>query len=204
MICPLQTEIGKYIEVEQIDVRDTFGRQYVIKSRAGSEAGKDVPFGQRWQMYTNAPSGTYKGSDSDGFMFPPSLVRTIEGEPLEEVDILRDEMANMVWGVESKIQDGCGSSIDAGLLASEVGQFIDDANEEAVKKATGTGERKRTAVKRERKVDVTKGRLLNDYRVLLEGLGAQVEPLKTEAEMHFTFEGASYTVKLIKHRPPKA
>ena len=136
MICPLQTEIGKYIEVEKIDVRDTFGRKYEILSRAGSEASKEVPFGQRWQMYTNAPSGTYKGSDSDGFMFPPSLDRTIEGDPLEEVDILRDEMANMVWGVESKIQDGCGSSLDAGLLASEVGQFIDDANEDAVKKAT--------------------------------------------------------------------
>ena len=136
MICPLQTEIGKYIEVEIVNVLDTFGRSHVINRRAGSEDSKDVDFGQRWQMYTNAPSDTYKDSDSDGLMFPPSLERTIEGEPLEEVSILRDEMANMVWGVENKIQDGCGSSLDAGLLASEVGEFIDEANDEAVKKAT--------------------------------------------------------------------
>ena len=136
MICPLQTEIGKYIEVENVKVLDTFGRMYVINSRAGANDSKDVVFGQRWQMYINAPFDTTKNSNPDGLMFPPSLVQTIEGEPIEEVSILRDEMANMVWGVENKIQDGCGSSLDAGLLASEVGQFIDTSNEEAVKKAT--------------------------------------------------------------------
>ena len=90
------------------------------------------------------------------------------------------------------------------MTSKEVNSDLTADQKKAMKKATNTGTKKRTAVKRERKVDETKGRLLNDYRVLLEGLGAQVEPLKTEAEMHFTFEGASYTVKLIKHRPPKA
>ena len=74
----------------------------------------------------------------------------------------------------------------------------------AMKEATKTGTRKRTDVKRERKVDETKKTILNGFRVYLEGKGATVEALKTEAEMHFDFEGASYTVKLIKHRPPKA
>ncbi len=90
------------------------------------------------------------------------------------------------------------------MTSKEVNSDLTADQKKAMKKATNTGTKKRTAVKRERKVDEIKGRLLNDYRVLLEGLGAQVEPLKTEAEMHFTFEGASYTVKLIKHRPPKA
>lgn len=73
----------------------------------------------------------------------------------------------------------------------------------AAKAVSGTGTRKRTEVKRERKVDETKKRLINDYRIVLEGLGATVEPLTTEAEMHFTFQGDSYTVKLIKHRKGK-
>lgn len=73
----------------------------------------------------------------------------------------------------------------------------------ARKDATKIGTRKRTEVKRERKVDEIKKRLLNGFRVYLEGSGAVVEPLKTEAEMNFKFEGADYTVKLIKHRPPK-
>lgn len=57
--------------------------------------------------------------------------------------------------------------------------------------------------KRERKVDLIKQKILNGFRIYLEGSGAEVEPLKTEAEMHFTFDDAQYTVKLVKHRPPK-
>lgn len=54
-----------------------------------------------------------------------------------------------------------------------------------------------------RKVDETKKRFINCIRVLLEGLFAEVEPLKNESELHFTYEGEKYTIKLIKHRPPK-
>lgn len=90
------------------------------------------------------------------------------------------------------------------MTSKEVNSDLTADQKKAMKKATNTGTKKRTAVKRERKVDETKKRFLTDYKVLLEGLGAEVEPLKTEAEMHFTFEGESYTVKLIKHRPPKA
>lgn len=73
----------------------------------------------------------------------------------------------------------------------------------AVKSATITGSKKRTAVKRERKIDFVKKELINCVRVLLEGLGAITEPLKNESDLHFTFKGASYSIKLIKHRPPK-
>lgn len=90
------------------------------------------------------------------------------------------------------------------MKLSELNSDLTEEQKKAVKDATKTGTRKSTAVKRERKVDETKGRLLNNFRVILEGLGAVVEPLTTEAEMHFTFDNAQYTVKLIKHRPPKA
>lgn len=55
-----------------------------------------------------------------------------------------------------------------------------------------------------RKVDEEKKRILSDIRVLLEGLGATDTAMKNEAEISFSFNSNSYTVKLIKHRPPKA
>lgn len=61
----------------------------------------------------------------------------------------------------------------------------------------------RKAVKKERKVDATKKRLLMDCKVLLEGLGAEILGVKTETEVTFTFEGEEYSLKLIKHRPKK-
>jgi hypothetical protein len=42
--------------------------------------------------------------DSNLFMLPPALMRTVESRPIEEVLFLRDEMANMAWGVEKVIE----------------------------------------------------------------------------------------------------
>lgn len=58
-------------------------------------------------------------------------------------------------------------------------------------------------VKKERKVDTVKKRLLGNCKGLLEGLGAKVLEVKTETEVTFTFEGEEYSLKLIKHRPKK-
>lgn len=63
-------------------------------------------------------------------------------------------------------------------------------------------ERKKST--RERKVDEEKKRLLNGFRIYAEGAGGVVTGIKNEAEFSFTFGENSYTVKLVKHRPPKS
>lgn len=55
----------------------------------------------------------------------------------------------------------------------------------------------------ERKVDEEKKKLLNLCRIPIEGAGGIVTNIKNEAEFSFTFGGNCYTVKLVKHRPPK-
>lgn len=61
--------------------------------------------------------------------------------------------------------------------------------------------RKKTV--RERKVDAEKGGLLTAIKTAVETFGGAVSSVKNEAEFSFTFNGNSYTVKLVKHRPPK-
>lgn len=90
-----------------------------------------------------------------------------------------------------------------GMSMKEVNADLTEEQKKAVKAATKTGTKKRTAVKRERKVDPVKKQLINNIRILLEGMHANVEPLTNETDLHFTYEGASYSIKLTKHRPPK-
>lgn len=61
-------------------------------------------------------------------------------------------------------------------------------------------ERKKTV--REHKVDTDKKMLLD---ALMEALpdGIEARDIKNEAEFSFTYNKNEYTVKLIKHRPPK-
>ena len=61
----------------------------------------------------------------------------------------------------------------------------------------------RKATKKERKVDEEKKSLLNLCRIPIEGAGGIVTNVKNEAEFSFTFGDNCYTVKLVKHRPPK-
>lgn len=65
------------------------------------------------------------------------------------------------------------------------------------------GDAPRKAVKKERKVDEEKKTLLDLCRIPIEEAGGNVTNVKNEAEFSFTFGNNFYTVKLVKHRPPK-
>ena len=68
------------------------------------------------------------------------------------------------------------------------------------KKEYAKSDKPRKASTKERKVDETKKRFLNGFRVYLEGCGCEIVNLKTETELTFNFEDEQYTVKLTKHR----
>lgn len=100
------------------------------------------------------------------------------------------------------------------LILEESGKVEESAETKAEIKAKEEADRKngrryeksskpRKSAEKVRKVDETKGHLLNCVKTLIEGLGAKNTSLKTETELHFTFDGAEYTFKLTKHRPPK-
>lgn len=61
---------------------------------------------------------------------------------------------------------------------------------------------KKKRKKVERKVDVDKQNLLEVLRTAIAET-AEIGEVKPETEFNFTFGGNAYTVKLIKHRPPK-
>lgn len=86
--------------------------------------------------------------------------------------------------------------------SEETKKAIKDA-EKNVKRRYETSTKERKKTDKVRKVDETKGYLLKCVKTLIEGLGASATEIKTETELKFDFEGASYTFKLTKHRPPK-
>ncbi len=109
---------------------------------------------------------------------------------MKSLDITREEAIEIIKDDEA---------IDKGEKLFE----LSDEQKKAVKKATATGTKKRTAVKRERKVDTDKLEILQVCDDALCDLVDNVCERTTETELHFTYNDASYTLKLIKHRPPK-
>ena len=85
--------------------------------------------------------------------------------------------------------------------SEETKKAIKEAEKNAPRRYEKSGNRKKT--EKIRKVDVTKGMLLDEVSALVEDLGGVVINRKTETETTFTVEGETYTFKLTKHRPPK-
>ena len=64
-------------------------------------------------------------------------------------------------------------------------------------------EHSREKAVRERKVDEQKLEIINALNAAVAEFADGTTSVKNEAEVSFTCKGVDYTVKLIKHRPPK-
>lgn len=137
MIAPLETETGTVLDVDHIVVKNTFNETYKIAKSAekldNDVEQKSVGPTDRWCLFGTSYADAYgerNFSSADGLLFPPTVLRCEEGAPIEEVQFLRDEMANMLWGVETKINDGCGGFMDGQTLSNAVFMEVDKLRKE--------------------------------------------------------------------------
>lgn len=112
-------------------------------------------------------------------------------EYVEKLDLSIYEACDLILEEEGKIEE-----------SDETKKAIKDAEKNAPRRYEKS-ETSRKQTKKERKVDETKGLLIGQVATLLEKLGAESISIKTETEIKFEYESASYTFKLTKHRPPK-
>jgi hypothetical protein len=108
-VIPVELDIGALYRTRSLIVTDTFGVRTLIKS--ASELRE--PF-STWRMFQHSPlrNSVSAKQPSNQFFLPPSLVRSLESRPIEEVLFLRDEMANMAWGIERVIESAAEDSLN--------------------------------------------------------------------------------------------
>lgn len=99
LVVPVDLLLGSITQVESVVYRTTFGESFVVQSTA------TVTPDARWRMFTIAAAGQ---PGLDGLLVPPSAVAVEDGAAIEEVLLLRDEMANLVWAVERSVQGPSG------------------------------------------------------------------------------------------------
>lgn len=77
-----------------------------------------------------------------------------------------------------------------------------ELNEKANRRYEKSDKPRKKAVK-ERKVDETKKQFLLAFQTYLEDAGAEVTPPTNETDLHFTYHGERFSLKITRHRPPK-
>jgi hypothetical protein len=117
-VIPYELAIGTLTEVVGMIVSDDFGEQSLLLP-----AGRGFEDRwQRWAMFTMTRSSVDGGADAR-FLLAAAAAKTLEAPPLEKVHFIRDEMANMAWGVERVVLSGLGEGVSGYAVAARaVGQ----------------------------------------------------------------------------------
>jgi hypothetical protein len=102
-VIPIDLPVGTISRTRSLIVTNTFGEQFLIPSTRA--AGARYAAWRMFQIASIAPPGhALQVGDPDLFLLAPGLAARVESRPVEEVLFLRDEMANMAWGVERIVE----------------------------------------------------------------------------------------------------
>jgi hypothetical protein len=121
-LLPLTLPVGSATRITGMAVTDVFGDRTWIEP-AGRGADQEW---ERWSMFTLAASGADDGEADLRFLLLPTVPKIQDGEPLEEVALIRDETANMVWGIETRVPLPHGRSRPGQEAALDLERFLED------------------------------------------------------------------------------
>ena len=124
-IIPINSKLGTISKVGQLKVKDVFGDETLIKPAGQtdwelSQLQKEKLW-DPWKMFTLSTSKKYAPvgpqpqqnnyNSIPYFFIPPISDSEISSDRIEEIVFLRDEQANLVWGVEKKYRSFYGEPI---------------------------------------------------------------------------------------------
>ena len=113
-LLPFDMPVGTLSQVEGLAVTNVFGERIWVDA---VETNQSTDW-QNWSMYRCNTRG--EALPSERFVFiPPVVDRLLQSEPIETINMVRDEMANMVWGIEQRIQLSNGEVLDGYEISTE-------------------------------------------------------------------------------------
>ena len=119
-VLPYTLPIGTVAESKGIAVTNVFGERFWIEP-VREQPGEGW---QRWSMFTLSAASPERQSPPARLVLLPTAPKVQESALVEEVALIRDEMANMVWGIERRIALPSGSSRPGGEAAREYRQHL--------------------------------------------------------------------------------
>ena len=98
-LLPVTLPAGSIATVKGLSVTNVFGERLWVEA-----AGKGLDDAwNKWSMFTLNTKGNMGEKTDTGLLVLPTVSKIQEGKPVEEVRLIRDEVANMVWGIETVI-----------------------------------------------------------------------------------------------------
>ena len=99
LVVPLDVPHGSLTAIGRVTYLNTFGERFVVQPTSSARPADS------WRMFVISGSGP---AALNGLFVPPAAVQISEGRALEDVLFVRDEMANLAWGVERLVSGPSG------------------------------------------------------------------------------------------------
>lgn len=130
LLIPCRLPSGVMVRGKVVRILDTFGETHHIRSCAE----EDGP-GRVWRFFelsgdqstgdsaaargrrTTAPGEADPPTGCPWLFLAPVLAGRTESRPIEEIALLRDEVANLAWAVELRVESAAGRTVDRAALA---------------------------------------------------------------------------------------
>jgi hypothetical protein len=109
-LVPLELEVGSLCRIASLTVVDSFGEATQV-AHASADDGPNA----QWRMFTLSSEAGAPADVSipqDVFFLAPALAPTLARAPVEDVLLVRDEMANLAWAVERVVPRADGGRLD--------------------------------------------------------------------------------------------
>ncbi len=118
-VVPYSVPVGSLSRVKGIVVTDVFGQKTFVQAANQGETDDWASWGM-FNLSTEQKDKTTPLPSDTRLFFPPVVTKIQESDPISSVNLLRDEMANTVWGVEDAVPSLLGSGRDGHTAAVEL------------------------------------------------------------------------------------
>jgi hypothetical protein len=112
-VVPVRLPVGWLYQVASFKITDSFGL-------IASPLAIKNPNGTQWTLYELTAEGAAQVRLAHTVLLPDSVVNVQEGVVLEETLLARDEMANLAWAIEHRVQGVSGEPLDRDLEAKSL------------------------------------------------------------------------------------
>jgi hypothetical protein len=102
-VLPMKLAAGTLTILDSVVVSDVFGRNLLVE-----RAGVNEP---QWNLFSLDTKGAAHPAQ-DGLFLPPTAGYIAESDAVESVLFLRDEVADLAWAVEGRVEDGLEGIVD--------------------------------------------------------------------------------------------
>ena len=107
-LIPLAVPAGTVCTVDSLVLTDTFGVALLISPAAAYDGPAN------WGMF-RLSANTAEGAAAPPvsvLLLPPTVGKSLDSDPVEDVMLLRDDMADMAWAIEKTVASPLGAGVD--------------------------------------------------------------------------------------------